>query len=63
MGVAESRGSRGTHSSPSLCRLPRVPLPACPQVQETEAEQQARLERFAAELEAGGAAGAEPAEQ
>ncbi|KAL4431027.1 hypothetical protein ABPG75_006283 [Micractinium tetrahymenae] len=32
-------------------------------VTETEEEQQARLERFAAELEAGGAAGAEPAEQ
>ncbi|PSC73552.1 Splicing factor U2AF-associated 2 [Micractinium conductrix] len=32
-------------------------------VQETEEEQQARLERFAAELEAGGAAGAEPAAQ
>ncbi|KAL4426855.1 hypothetical protein ABPG77_006641 [Micractinium sp. CCAP 211/92] len=32
-------------------------------VKETEEEQQARLERFAAELEAGGAAGAEPAEQ
>ncbi|EFN59448.1 hypothetical protein CHLNCDRAFT_138015 [Chlorella variabilis] len=32
-------------------------------VQESEEEQQARLERFARELEAGGAAGAEPAEQ
>lgn len=32
-------------------------------VQESEEEQQARLEKFAAELEAGGAAGAEPAEQ
>ncbi|KAL4859417.1 Splicing factor U2AF-associated protein 2 [Chlorella vulgaris] len=32
-------------------------------VLETEEEQQARLERFAKELEAGGAAGAEPAEQ
>lgn len=36
---------------------------ALAQVTETEEEQQARLERFAAELEAGGAAGAEPAEQ
>ena len=41
----------------------RTPLPLPPQVKETEEEQQARLERFAAELEAGGAAGAEPAEQ
>ena len=39
------------------------PPPVPPQVLETEEEQQARLERFAAELEAGGAAGAEPAEQ
>ena len=42
---------------------PALPPPSLPQVRETEEEQQARLERFAAELEAGGAAGAEPAEQ
>ena len=46
-----------------ISNLPPVCLFACLQVQETEEEQQARLERFAAELEAGGAAGAEPAEQ
>lgn len=47
---------------PTLHHLTPHPTPH-PQVRETEEEQQARLERFAAELEAGGAAGAEPAEQ
>lgn len=47
------------HPSPMLPAWPAPPS----QVKETEEEQQARLERFAAELEAGGAAGAEPAEQ
>ncbi len=63
-GPARWRGE----ASASRAGFPPKPYAAClpappAQVKETEEEQQARLERFAAELEAGGAAGAEPAEQ